>query len=137
MAERDVVWPERPHALYAEHRYSPAVRAGGLLFVSGQVGAREDGTPEPDLKDEIGLAFDNLDSILDAAGLTFDDVVDTTLFMVDPDATVPVLFEVMAERWGEPPFPTLTAQGVTWLAGFRFEIKVVAQLRQDSDAARP
>lgn len=78
-AERDVVWPKRSHALYTQHRYSPAVRAGGLLFISGQVGAREDGTPEPDLKDEIRLAFDNLYAILEGAGLCFDDVVDTTL----------------------------------------------------------
>ena len=45
MGKRDAVFPARPHALYREHRYSPAVRANGLLFVSGQVGAREDGTP--------------------------------------------------------------------------------------------
>lgn len=134
MAERDVVWPERPHALYTRHHYSPAVRAGGLLFVSGQVGAREDGTPPDDLKDEIRLAFDNLDAILAAAGLTFDDVIDTTLFMIDPDAVLPTLFEVMEERWGAPPHPALTAPGVTWLSGFRFEIKVVAKLREGASA---
>jgi enamine deaminase RidA (YjgF/YER057c/UK114 family) len=135
MAERDVVFPERPHALYAEHHYSPAVRAGGLLFISGQVGAREDGTPEPELEDEIRLAFDNLDGVLAAAGLTFEDVVDTTLFMIDPDTVLPVLFKVMADRWGEPPYPALTAPGVTWLAGFRFEIKVVARLREENAPA--
>jgi enamine deaminase RidA (YjgF/YER057c/UK114 family) len=133
MAKRDAVFPERPHALYTEHRYSPAVRAGGLLFVSGQVGAREDGTPEPDLEDEIRLAFDNLDAVLAAAGLTFEDVVDTTLFMIDPDAVLPTLFKVMADRWGEPPYPALTAPGVTWLSGFRFEIKVVAKLRDEKE----
>lgn len=134
MADRDAVWPARPHALYAEHRYSPAVRAGGLLFASGQVGAREDGTPAPALADEIRLAFDNLDAVLAGAGLTFADVIDATLFVVDPDTVVPVLFEILAERWGAPPYPALTAVGVTWLAGFRFEIKVVARLRDAGDA---
>lgn len=135
MPKRDDVWPEQPHALYVQHRYSPAVRAGRLLFVSGQVGAREDGSPEPDLKDEIRLAFDNLDTVLGAAGLTFDDVVDTTLFMIAPDVVFPILSEVMAERWGEAPFPALTALGVTWLSGFRFEIKAVATLRETGDGA--
>jgi hypothetical protein len=32
------------------------------------------------------------------------------------------------EYWGEAPHPTLTAVGVTWLYGFKFEIKVIAKL---------
>jgi enamine deaminase RidA (YjgF/YER057c/UK114 family) len=133
MAERDAVFPARPHALYAEHRYSPAVRAGGLLFVSGQVGAREDGSPEPDLEAQIRLAFDNLTAILAAAGCTFADVVDATLFMIDPDADFATLMRVLPDYWGEPPYPALTGLGVTWLAGFRFEIKVVAKLPEPVD----
>lgn len=129
MARRDVVFPARPHALYAEHHYSPAVRADGLLFVSGQVGAREDGSPEPDLARQVRLAFDNLVAVLTAAGLTFDDVIDTTLFLVGPDEVFPVLLEIMPDYSGSPPHPAVTAVGVTWLAGFRFEIKVIAKLR--------
>lgn len=128
MAKRVAVFPANPHALFAEHRYSPAIRAGGLLFVSGQVGARQDGTPEPDLEAQIRLAFDNLVAILDAAGCSFDDVVDTTLFLVDPDRDFETLLKVMPEYWGEAPYPALTGVGVNWLAGFRFEIKVIAKL---------
>lgn len=47
MVERTAVFPAGRHSLYAEHRYSAAIRSGDLLFVSGQVGCREDGTPEP------------------------------------------------------------------------------------------
>lgn len=130
MAERDVVFPAKPHALYEQHRYSPAVRSNGFLFVSGQVGAREDGSPEPDLEQEVRGAFHNLNAVLAAAGLTFDDVVDTTLFMVDPDAIFDTVWKVLPDYWGEPPFSTITAVGVTWLAGFRFEIKVVARLKE-------
>lgn len=128
MADRDVVFPEKPHALYREHGYSPAVRAGGLLFVSGQVGARADGSPEPELADEIALAFENLGGILTAAGCTFDDVVDITLFMIDPDAAIPIVLEQVARHFGDGPRPALTAPGATWLAGFRFEIKAIAKL---------
>ena len=130
MAKRDAVFPANPHALFAEHRYSPAIRAGGLLFVSGQVGARNDGSPEPDTEAQIRLAFDNLVAILEAAGCTFADVVDTTLFMIDPDRDFETLMKVLPDYWGEAPYPTLTGVGVNWLAGFRFEVKVVAQLPQ-------
>lgn len=128
MAKRDAVFPANPHALYAEHRYSPAIRANGLLFVSGQVGARADGSPEPDTEAQIRLAFDNLLSVLAAAGCTFDDVVDSTLYLVDPDGDFETLLKVMPDYWGEAPYPALTGIGVNWLAGFRFEIKVIARL---------
>jgi enamine deaminase RidA (YjgF/YER057c/UK114 family) len=81
---RDVVSPPSRHALYELHRYSPAIRANGLLFVSGQVGSRPDGSPEPDLDEQVRLAFRNLNAILAEAGLSFDDVIDVTVFMVDP-----------------------------------------------------
>lgn len=128
MAKRDAVFPANPHALYAEHRYSPAIRANGLLFVSGQVGARLDGSPEPDTEAQMRLAFDNLLAILEAAGCTFDDVVDATLFMLDPDGDFETLLKVMPYYWGEAPYPALTAVGITWQSGFRFEIKVIARL---------
>lgn len=128
MATRDAVFPAGRHALYTAHRYSPAVRANGLLFVSGQVGAREDGSPEPGLEAQVRLAFKNLNAILDAAGVSFADVVDVTVFMIDPDTNFAKAWEVVADYWGEAPYPTATVVGVTWLAGFTFEIKVVAKL---------
>lgn len=70
MAKRDVVFPAGRQALYEKNRYSPAIRANGFLFVSGQVGSRPDGSPEPDLEAQVRLAFDNLNAILSAAGCT-------------------------------------------------------------------
>ena len=128
MSRRDAVFPAGRQALYELNRYSAAVRADGFLFVSGQVGSREDGSPEPDLEAEVRLAFENLKKVLAAAGCTFDDVVDTTIFIVDPAAHLAVAEKVRAEYWGAPPYPTLTGVGVTWLSGFRFEIKVIARL---------
>lgn len=130
MNHRDAVIPPSRHALYDQHRYSPAVRANGLLFVSGQVGSRADGTPEPDMDAQVRLAFANLDAVLAAAGCSFDDVVDATIFIVDPERHFARAWEVAAEFWGEAPYPTATVVGVTWLSGFHFEIKVVAKLPQ-------
>lgn len=85
MVERTAVFPAGRHSLYAEHRYSAAIRSGDLLFVSGQVGSREDGTPEPDFQQQVRLAFDNLHATLAAAGCTFDDIIDVTSFHTDPE----------------------------------------------------
>jgi enamine deaminase RidA (YjgF/YER057c/UK114 family) len=135
MGKRSAVFPATPHALYAEHGYSPAIRANGLLFVSGQVGARSDGTPEPDLADEVALAFANLTDVLAGAGCTPADVVDVQIFTTDPEAVLPLLFAHHPAYWGDAPLPALTATGVTWLAGFRFELKVVARLPDNGETA--
>lgn len=129
MTKRDVVFPAGRQALYERNHYSPAVRANGFLFVSGQVGSREDGSPEPELEAQVRRAFENLNAILKEAGCTFEHVADVTIFMVDPDA----IFErawnvVVSEFWGEAPYPTVTVVGVTWLYGFQFEVKVIAKL---------
>lgn len=128
MTQRDIVFPPGRQALYERNRYSPAVRSNGFLFVSGQVGSREDGSPEPDLEMQVRLAFENLNAILKAAGCTFTDVMDVTIFMVNPELIFERVWAVIPEYWGNSPHPTLTAVGVTWLYGFQFEIKVIAKL---------
>lgn len=131
MNQRDVVFPAGRQALYDINHYSPAVRSNGLLFVSGQVGSREDGSPEPGLENQVRRAFANLEAILAAAGCSFADVQDVTLFIVDPQNKFQAIWDlVRAEFWGSAPYPTVTAVGVTWLYGFDFEIKVVARLPQ-------
>src|SRR2546425_5230660 len=65
--------------------YSQAVRAGQLLFLSGQVpldpatGALVDG----DIPAQTRRVFENLHALLKAGGLSFDDVVRTTVFLAD------------------------------------------------------
>ncbi len=129
MTARDVVFPAGRQALYDKNRYSPAIRANGLLFVSGQVGSREDGSKEPTLEGQVRRAFDNLNAILAAADCGFDDVIDVTVFLVNPELTFEKIWPIVVnEYWGEAPHPTLTGIGVTWLYGFDVEIKVVAKL---------
>ncbi len=128
MTKRDAVFPADRHALYDAHQYSPAIRSGDLLFVSGQVGSRADGTPEPDFAKQVKLAFDNLNAVLKAAGASFDDVIDVISFHTDPEQQFETVMAVRAKEIGEAPWPTWTAVGVTWLAGFDFELKVVARV---------
>jgi enamine deaminase RidA (YjgF/YER057c/UK114 family) len=127
MSVRDVVFPAGRQALYERNRYSPAIRSNGFLFVSGQVGSLPDGSPEPELEAQVRQAFENLNAILAAAGGSFEDVVDVTVFMVDPATRFERIWSVVGEFWGDAPHPTVTAVGVTWLYGFDFEIKVIAR----------
>jgi enamine deaminase RidA (YjgF/YER057c/UK114 family) len=130
MSARQAVFPAGRHALYDKHRYSAAIRSGDLLFVSGQVGSREDGTPEPDFARQVQLAFDNLAAVLAAAGCTFADVVDVTSFHTDPASQFDTFMAVREGAIGAPPYPNWTAVGVTWLSGFDVEIKVIARIPQ-------
>ena len=128
MTKRQAVFPAGRHALYEKHRYSAAIRSGDLLFVSGQVGSREDGSPEPDFGDQVRRAFANLEATLRAAGCGFDDIVDVTSFHTDPATQFDTVLAVKNEVFAEAPYPSWTAVGVTWLAGFDFEIKVIARI---------
>ncbi len=134
MNKRDAVFPADRHALYDLHQYSAAIRSGDLLFVSGQVGSREDGTPEPVYEDQVRRAFANLRAVLAAAGATFDDVIDVTSFHTDPQTQFDRMLAVRAEEIGDPPYPTWTAIGVNWLAGFDIEIKVIARIPEKAPA---
>ena len=114
--------------MYEKYKYSAAIRSNDLLFVSGQVGSREDGSPEPDYGRQVELAFENLKAVLAAAGCTLADVVDVTTFHTDPESQFDRFLAVRNRYLGEPPYPNITAVGVNWLAGFDFEIKVIARI---------
>lgn len=122
------VFPPNRHALYDAHGYSPAIKSGDLLFVSGQVGSREDGSPEPEFKKQVKRAFDNLKAVLKAANCSFDDIIDVTTFHTDPENQIEDIMEVKGAIFDQAPYPNWTAVGVNWLAGFDFEIKVIARI---------
>ena len=121
MTRRDAVFPKDRHALYEAHGYSAAIRSGDLLFVSGQVGSRADGSPEPEFAAQVRQAFANLRAVLD-------DIVDVTTFHTDPENQFDTVMTVKNEVFPEAPYPNWTAVGVNWLAGFDFEIKVIARI---------
>ena len=135
MAQRQAVFPANRHALYEQHGYSAAVRSDDLLFVSGQVGSRADGSPEPDFEAQVRLAFANLEATLAAGGCTFDDIVDVTSFHTDPEKQMGAVMAVKSEKFPRIPYPNWTALGVNWLAGFDFEIKVTARIPSRTSAS--
>jgi enamine deaminase RidA (YjgF/YER057c/UK114 family) len=128
MPKRDAISPAGRHDLYASQTYSAAIRSGDLLFVSGQVGSRSDGSPEPDFEAQVRLAFANLEATLRAGGCGFDDIVDVTSFHTNPAKQFDRVMTVKSEVFPEAPYPNWTAIGVNWLGGFDFEIKVIARI---------
>ncbi len=106
--------------------YSQVVRAGDLLFVSGQVGIDpETGEPvEGGFEAEARQAFTNLRTILEAAGGGLGHVVKTTMFLtsVDDFASAGRLY---AEFFPEDP-PARSAPVVALPRGLQFSIEAIA-----------
>ena len=128
MTKPQPVFPPNRQALYDKNSYSAATRSGNLLFVSGQVGSRDDGSPEPEFRAQVERAFANLTAVLQAAGASLEDIVDVTSFHTDPETQFATVLVVKDKVFPAPPYPNWTAVGVNWLAGFDFEIKVIARL---------
>ena len=107
--------------------YSPALRAGPLLFVSGQIpidpatGRLVDG----DIAALTVLALENIGALLRAAGLTYADVVRTTVFLADLND-----FQAMNQAYGRffsPPYPARsTVQAARLPLDARVEIDAIA-----------
>ena len=128
MTKREAIFPAGGNPVFDDYKYSAGVKSGDLLFLSGHTGSRADGTPEPDFKSQVALAFANLAATLKAAGCTLDDIIDVTTFHTDPENQFDDVIAVRNSVIGAPPYPNWTAVGVTWLAGFDFEIKVIARI---------
>lgn len=117
--------------VFEAFRYSPAVAAGGLLFIAGQVGLRPDGGVPEDAPTQIDLAFQRLGAILEHEGLGFDDLVEMTSFHVRIDEQLQAFREIK-DRYVRADFPAWTIIGVASLArpNLLIEIKAVAALRE-------
>ena len=74
-----------PHAPAAIGPYSPAIRAGSLLFVSGQVpiDPATGNLVSADISAQTRRVLDSLGALLAAAGRTYADVVRTTVYLSD------------------------------------------------------
>lgn len=105
--------------------YTPAVRAGGFVFVSGQT-PRDPGTGAlvgRTVAEQSRQTLDNVRRVLAAAGATLDDVVSVTVYLTDV-ATWDEFNAVYRDYFREP-FPTRTAVGVA-LRDILVEVSAVA-----------
>ncbi|HEY4944889.1 MAG TPA: RidA family protein [Candidatus Limnocylindrales bacterium] len=109
--------------------YSQAIRADGYLFCSGQLGL-DPATGDfvaPDVAAQAEQALRNLGAVLEAAGLTFGDVVKTTIFLADIGDFAAV--NGVYGRFVTDPPPARSTVAVAALPkGGRVEIEATARL---------
>jgi len=105
--------------------FSPAIRANGFVFVSGQASVDDEGNIVPGtFKEEFTRSFDNVKKVLAGAGLTLDDVVQVRSYIRDP-ADGKEYNELYRELFNEP-FPARTTISNCLPETLRFEVEVVA-----------
>ena len=121
-----VATPDAPQAIGP---YSQAVRAGSLLFVSGQIPIDPatgviitGGIPE-----QTRRVFENIDAILQAAGASLDRVVRTTVYLADM-GDFGAMNEVYATFFSAPAPARSTIQAARLPRDARVEIDVIASL---------
>jgi 2-iminobutanoate/2-iminopropanoate deaminase len=107
--------------------YSQAIRSGDMLFCSGQLGI-DPATGElvEGVEAQAERALRNLQSVLDAAGLSFDDVVKTTIFLADIGDFAAVN-AVYARFMPDPPPARSTVQVAALPKAGRVEIEAIAR----------
>ena len=117
------------HAPKAIGAYSQGVKAGNLLFVSGQIpidpatGAMIDG----DIKAQTDRVMRNLTAILEAGGSSMDHVVRCTVYLADMNDFA-AMNEVYGSYFSQPAPARATIQAVRLPKDARVEIDVVATL---------
>ncbi len=106
---------ESPDAPAAIGTYSQAIRAGGAIYLSGQLplDPATGQMVEGDMRAQVRQVFQNLAAVAGAAGSRLDDAVKVTVFLTDLGHFA-VVNEVMAEFFS-PPYPARAAIGVASL----------------------
>ncbi|MFQ3549302.1 MAG: RidA family protein [Armatimonadota bacterium] len=111
--------------------YSQAIKANGFLFVSGQLAITPE-TCQMEATDAVAQTHQimkNIKAILDEEGLTFDDVVKTTIYMIDLKEFQRVNI-AYGSYFSEGNFPARSTVQVSALPkGAKIEIEAIAALK--------
>jgi 2-iminobutanoate/2-iminopropanoate deaminase len=116
-----------PDAPGAGGAYSPALRVGQLLFMSGQIpiDPKSGQLVTGDAATCARRVMDNLGALLEAAGLDFSKVVRTTIFLADMNDFAAVN-EVYASYFQDPKPARVTVQAAKLPRDARLEIDAIA-----------
>jgi len=127
MSEKRVVRTEAAPAPFQGAPYSQAIAAGGLVFVSGQLGlAPGETTPEgKSIEDQTRQALENVKVILEQAGSGLDLLLKTTVFLADL-ADFAAMNGIYTEYVGSAPPARATVQVAALPSGALVEIDAVA-----------
>jgi 2-iminobutanoate/2-iminopropanoate deaminase len=125
---KSVVRTEAAPAPFQGAPYSQAIKAGGLVFVSGQL-ALEPGHAEivgSTIQEQTEQVLTNIEAILTEAGSGLDRLVKTTVFLMDL-GDFPGMNEVYAKRVGETPPARATVEVSGLPSGALVEIEAIAE----------
>jgi 2-iminobutanoate/2-iminopropanoate deaminase len=123
MVKQSIVSPDAPRAIGP---YSSALRAGQLLFISGQVPFDPTGVMVgSDIAAQTRRVLDNIGALLKAGGLTHADVVRTTVFLADMDDFA-AMNDVYRTYFSEPYPARSTVQAARLPRDARIEIDAIA-----------
>ena len=113
----------------AKGPYSPGMRAGQLLFVSGQIAVAPDGSSlaHADLAMQTRQCLANLRAVLEAGGATLQQVAKVTVYMADPDGW-PVFNPIYAEFFGAHKPARAIVPVAAFPGGFKVEVDAIAVL---------
>ena len=116
--------------------YSQAIRSGDMVFCAGQLGVDPTtGELVEGIEAQAERALKNLTAVLDAAGLSFDDVVKTTCFLADINDFA--AFNAVYVRFmPDPPPARSTFQVAALPRGGLVEIEAIARRVQVDAVAR-
>ena len=107
--------------------YSQAVRAGNMVFVSGQIPI-DPATKEfvsGGVAEQTDQVLKNVKAVFEAAGVKLNQVVKTTVFLLDMDDFA-AMNEVYARYFGEAPPARATVQAARLPRDARVEIEAIA-----------
>jgi 2-iminobutanoate/2-iminopropanoate deaminase len=109
--------------------YSAGIRAGKLLFVSGQIAIAADGSSlaNADLETQIRQCLANLRAVLEAGGATLQQVAKVTVYLAEPDGW-PVFNPIYAEFFGSHKPARAIVPVAAFPGGFKVEVDAVAVL---------
>jgi 2-iminobutanoate/2-iminopropanoate deaminase len=124
---KEVVRTEAAPAPFQGAPYSQAIKANGLVFVSGQLSLRpgEKELLATDVAGQTEQVFANLRAILEEAGTSLDNLVKTTVFLQDLDDFA-AMNEVYARHVGERPPARSTVEVAKLPSGALVEIEAIA-----------
>jgi 2-iminobutanoate/2-iminopropanoate deaminase len=128
VAEKEIVRTDTAPAPFQGAPYNQAVKAGGLVFVAGQVGLAPGGTgPTGGISEQTDQALRNVGAILEAAGSGLDRLVKTTVFLQHFDDFA-AMNEVYARHVGDRPPARSTVEVAKLPSGALVEIEAIAAL---------
>ena len=125
--DKEAIRTEAAPAPFQGAPYSQAIKAGGLLFISGQV-ALQPGASVPasdTIEEQTEQVFANLRAILEAAGSSLDRIVKTTVYLTDL-GDFQAMNDVYKQHVGDLPPARATIEVSKLPAGSLVEIEAIA-----------